>query len=185
MLIQNYNNKSVFFSINKIQNFDISKKYEQQHKQCIDDLKILCFLLKIRFTEVIKDEFNKPYLQNNNQYNISFTHCDKFIAVAISRYYIGIDLEKISSRFKHIQHKFLHNTEINQCKNDNNQLCSYWTIKESVYKTSRNYLKSLKNIKISNPYIAEDIYNDIYVYNSNTYKLDNDFYCCTISILKS
>lgn len=184
MFIQSYNNKAIIFSINKIQNFDRSKKYEQQHDQCIEDLKMLCSLLKIKFTRIIKDEFSKPYLQDNSQYNISFTHCNEFVAVAISKYYIGIDLEKISSRFKYIQHKFLHDEEINQCENNDSKLCLYWTIKEAVYKTSNNHLKSLKNIKI-NDFHAEDIHNDMYDYHSNIYKLDNEFYHCTISILKS
>ncbi len=95
-------------------------------------LKYLCQAMHIPFTGVSKDQHNNPSLVAHTA-QISITHTDRYVACGIDQMQaIGLDIEKISTKFYKVQHKYLHPSE--QQNLTPQQLCIYWSAKESLYK---------------------------------------------------
>ncbi|MCW5907128.1 MAG: 4'-phosphopantetheinyl transferase superfamily protein [Chitinophagales bacterium] len=87
-------------------------------------------------SEILKDEFGKPYLQDNISH-ISLTHTANFAAAIVStKYEAGIDLEAVLPRVERIAHKFLREDERNAIRDHERveKLILYWSAKEALYK---------------------------------------------------
>ena len=120
---------------------DISE-YEEIHNET-KKLEWLCgkLMLKalaedcgLKYQGIYKDENGKPFLQKNN-YHISISHSQKFVAAIInSTSDVGIDLEKIKPKVLNVQAKFLAPKEIDVAEEDLETLTKYWCGKEALYK---------------------------------------------------
>lgn len=78
----------------------------------------------------------KPFLNNDN-FEISFSHTNGYVAVAISEtkgIKMGIDIEKISDKVKKVEAKFINETEYIDRENETIHLLLHWSAKESIYK---------------------------------------------------
>ena len=99
-------------------------------------------LLKKLFGECIVVKYNRhgsPYIENSD-WNISITHSGKYVAVARSKYPLGIDVEQITEKLERIKHKFSSTEELKNIYYKENlmHLALYWSAKESVYKLVGN-----------------------------------------------
>lgn len=90
--------------------------------------------LNINYWGLIKDAYNKPYLQDSH-HHLSISHTATHVATAIHLHKpIGIDLEKVTERLHIIKHKFLTESERSQTNDKIEILCIFWSAKESLYK---------------------------------------------------
>lgn len=119
---------------------------EAFRKNGLDEKKIL----DIKF-----NEFGKPFLNNNFNFNIS--HSGQFVVCAVSQNIVlGIDIETIQKvDFKDYKHTMT-DTQWEKIENSQNPLKSFfrfWTIKESVLKAEEKGL----SIPLSEINITDDI----------------------------
>ena len=99
-----------------------------------------------------------PYIENSDK-KISISHSKKIIAVGISSYEIGIDLEEISERVVRVKNRFMNEHELKMFGNSKTRLTLAWTIKESLFKISKNRKISFKNdLKILKEVQRDKIY---------------------------
>lgn len=92
--------------------------------------------LQGEYTEVLKDEFNKPYLAAGKP-NISLTHTALYAGAMLSdSHIVGMDIEMIRPKIERITHKFLREDEIAAIHPDEKleKLILYWSAKEALYK---------------------------------------------------
>jgi 4'-phosphopantetheinyl transferase len=90
--------------------------------------------LGLNYTGLIKDAYNKPFLQDS-KHHLSISHTTSHVAAAIHMHQpIGIDLERISDKLHIIKHKFLTDSERKNANDELEKLCIYWSAKESLYK---------------------------------------------------
>jgi 4'-phosphopantetheinyl transferase len=92
--------------------------------------------LKGEVTEVLKDEFGKPYLLDGT-FKMSLSHTAIFAAAMLSKTEeVGIDIEMIRPKIERIAHKFLREDELAAIQPDEKieKLILYWSAKESLYK---------------------------------------------------
>lgn len=84
---------------------------------------------------VIKDDFGKPFILNNEHY-ISISHSEDIAVAAISKYPVGIDIQKHTEKIGRIQHKFMRTEELNTLSTEEHlaHLHIYWGAKESLFK---------------------------------------------------
>lgn len=124
------------YSIGLAQIEPIAERTEQRKKQSLTCREILKQLLEFRKlnSEIRKDERNKCHLVDL-PYHISFTHADCWCAAGLHlQHSIGIDIEKVSKRPLKIASKFLQESEILLCQNDNFFATAMWCAKEAIYK---------------------------------------------------
>lgn len=75
-----------------------------------------------------------PYIANEGR-NISISHTRGYVAMAISRRGIGIDIEHFSDKVLRVRQKFLNEAEARHIEADNVALnIAAWTAKEALYK---------------------------------------------------
>lgn len=102
-------------------------------------------------------ENGAPYLLNTNK-NISISHTQSYVAVAVSnRLFFGIDIETISERINRVTPYFITEEEVPQ---DNTDKTLYnlvvWSAKESIFKALRDGVaNNMKNIHIPPFSLAE------------------------------
>ncbi len=86
-------------------------------------------------SHLYKDEAGKLHLANSNQ-NLSISHSDEWVGLALSQTNIGFDLQKKSDSIKRISKRFLSQMEYDVISKDQNDelLIVSWCIKEAVYK---------------------------------------------------
>jgi 4'-phosphopantetheinyl transferase len=86
-------------------------------------------------SHLFKDEAGKLHLEDSNK-NLSISHSDEWVGLALSERIIGFDLQKTSINIKKISKRFLNEEEydIFNSQNDDQLLIIAWTIKEAVYK---------------------------------------------------
>ena len=106
-------------------------------KQTMEYLGLRACLLELSYdVDVFYNEKGKPYLETNHQ--LSITHSYGLVAVAISHFDIGIDIEKRrEAKIINIANKFIRKDEgswIPQDKNHSEYLHIIWGIKEGLYK---------------------------------------------------
>lgn len=75
-----------------------------------------------------------PYV--GDDFHISITHSGDYVAIALSKTRIGIDIEQISNKLERTKHKFAGITELNRSAKENSlkHLALIWSSKESAYK---------------------------------------------------
>ena len=80
------------------------------------------------------NEYGKPFLKSEK--HVSITHSFEFVAILISDYDAGIDVEKNREKIITIQHRFV-NTQVDSLSDEDlvRQLTVIWGAKESMYKT--------------------------------------------------
>lgn len=87
-------------------------------------------------SKIVYNEEHKPFLHDNS-FNISISHSNKLTSVLLStEKRVGIDLEFMSHRIKHIAHKFINDKEviILDKEKDGLHLYIHWCAKEALYK---------------------------------------------------
>ena len=96
--------------------------------------KFLAETLHINYRGLIKDAYNKPFLQDSN-HHLSLSHTTTHVAAGIHLHKpLGIDLETITPRLHIIKHKFLTDSERENANDELEKLCIYWSAKEALYK---------------------------------------------------
>ena len=81
----------------------------------------------------------KPFLPNE-QYHFSISHCGDYAAAIVStNARVGVDVEVVTPRVKHIRHKFLHRDELRFVNamagvEEEKLLTILWSAKEAMYK---------------------------------------------------
>lgn len=117
----------------------------------------------------------KTYIKNQDIY-FSISHSKSFIAVAVSRNNIGIDIEEIKDISDNTLDYISTSIEkeyINASNNKNITFLKLFTLKESYIKLNDLNLTDLKNINV-----IKD--NQLYIENCNIKSEINDIYCITI-----
>lgn len=108
------------------------------------------FNIKLNDFPLVYNEDGKPYLSNNNTF-ISLSHSGNFVAVAISDFEVGIDIQQIKDVNVLINKIAYNEADENYYKIRKNEHTSLeiWTIKEAYSKAKGLGLKlPLKQIKI-------------------------------------
>jgi len=84
---------------------------------------------------VIKDEHNKPSLENS-QRHISISHSKHRVAAIISDVIVGIDIQRQEDKISRIQHKFISVAEHKMIDMQHLEDCYhiFWGAKECMYK---------------------------------------------------
>lgn len=90
--------------------------------------------------KILKTAKGKPYIDNNGVY-FSISHTYGLVACAVSDSPVGIDCEKITTKYdkkvESFANRYFLENEINLLKNEEfSSLCFYkiWTAKEAIYK---------------------------------------------------
>lgn len=84
-----------------------------------------------------KGDYGKPYLKGYEALQFNLSHCEGYLAIALSEKPIGIDIEKIRSVKEGVMKKVLTEKEFSSAIKDKEPMkafCSYWTLKESYLK---------------------------------------------------
>lgn len=87
--------------------------------------------------EFVFNEGKKPYCRSHNFVEFNISHCDLGVAVALSNYSIGIDIQDIYQDFETILSVAFSKFEIddiNTSGEKNKIACKYWALKESFLK---------------------------------------------------
>ena len=97
-------------------------------------------------------ETGQPLLK---EHYISFSHTTNYVAVALAKTPVGIDLEEITSRILPLYKRFMSPQEMADCNTDNLQdLYYYWCAKEAMYKwfteKSIDFIEDLRVYKNEN-----------------------------------
>ncbi|MEM6522256.1 MAG: 4'-phosphopantetheinyl transferase superfamily protein [Bacteroidota bacterium] len=94
----------------------------------------LAVSMGLNYKGVSKNEFGKPYLEQNNG-EISLSHSYPYVAAIYDRQTeVGVDLEQPTPKLKLIAKKFLSDSERNYVGGNITKLCIYWCAKEALYK---------------------------------------------------
>ena len=103
------------------------------------------------------DANGKPWLHQGN-YFISLSHSGKFIALIISNFHCGIDIEIIRPKIEKIAPKFLCEKEMEESQGEfrTERLHIYWCVKEAMYK-----VHGKKNVSLRTDIFVEKVENII------------------------
>jgi len=97
-------------------------------------LDAICIQQTITDTNIHKTLDGKPYFPES-EWHFSISHTEKYAVCAIhSQKPVGIDTEKIQSKFNVISQKFLTKAELSYCNLDTEKIALRWCIKEAAYK---------------------------------------------------
>ncbi len=109
-------------------------------------------LNKLNIEKIIhKNIDGKPLLDGKK--HVSISHTNRYVAVAISSYPIGIDIEKKSKKIILIAPKFIDNKCLFVIKRNKDEIYQIiWSAKESIYK-----LMSIKGLSFKNDIIIKSI----------------------------
>ena len=84
-----------------------------------------------------KDSVGKP-ISENESFELSISHSDELVAIAISQQPIGIDIQRISAKMERIAHKFVPEKELEtlmgMSKLSLETLHVHWGTKEALFK---------------------------------------------------
>ncbi len=110
---------------------DIKKKEYLAGKNAISQM---CFLEKIPFEGIDKDEHGKPYLRNST-YEISVTHTLEYIGVVLSKAgAVGMDIEKPRNQIFKVIGRLCSKDELDWVAEDIDKATILWSAKEALYK---------------------------------------------------
>lgn len=99
----------------------------------------------------------------SDKVKISLSHCDGFVAVAISQNVVGVDIERLEKERKHAVKKVFTEREIERylTLSDSDKEIFYiaqWTKKESIFKRSDEKIFLPNNIPTENQCVSSYIY---------------------------
>jgi phosphopantetheinyl transferase len=126
---------------------DLTQIEKEKYKKFTNDRRKKEWLAtRVLLKEVVSKEstisynkHGKPFLKDSD-YNIGISHSSDFAALITCREKIpGIDIENINRIIEKIAPKFMSETELQACLNDNNKyskkkLFIHWSAKEAVFK---------------------------------------------------
>ena len=126
-----------------------------------------------------KDDYGKPFLLNSDRY-ISFSHSDIWSAAIISKYEVGIDIQKLDNKIINIKNRVFSENELNHFESEENvnMLIKLWTLKEAGYKAyGKKEIEFKNNIKLGDSNIINVIDNsgNVFNYISKSFEFQ-DFY---------
>ncbi len=130
-----------------------NKANAQAKRQSLAAYCLLLELLEEEFGIINPDicytDLGKPYLPDGPYFSIS--HCEDYVAVAISRNPIGVDIEKIRDFNSSVLYRFFSDSERSYIlKSDSNKrFFTLWTLKEAVVKEKGTGIKDLSEININ------------------------------------
>jgi 4'-phosphopantetheinyl transferase len=109
--------------------------------------------LDIDLSQVVKDDFGKPYLRGQGKH-ISMSHCNQYAAAITSKALVGIDVEEITPRIERISKRFVHDDEWEfiDDKSRLQMLYVLWSAKEALYKLYGRKAVDFKNHMIAKPF---------------------------------
>ena len=86
-------------------------------------------------SEIIYNEFGKPYLKNESTH-ISISHSKNKIAIITNKNnHTGVDIQFVHPKIMRIRNKFLSELELENIDNiTNEKLTAYWSAKEALFK---------------------------------------------------
>ncbi len=79
------------------------------------------------------DALGAPYVVNHPEWYLSVSHTKTSVAVLLSEYRCGIDMEETNRRFQRIRHKYLTDEEL-ALSDHPHFLAIAWCAKEALYK---------------------------------------------------
>jgi phosphopantetheinyl transferase len=100
---------------------------------------------------ILYNDNGKPCLAGNNRH-ISISHTNEYVAIAVSDYPIGIDIERTDRNAYAVAKSFLTEQEIDILTQENNpskQALCLWSAKEAAFKLASENIAILKEIGIT------------------------------------
>ena len=138
-----YESLNQLIKLSDIQN--ISKFKTERRKKEILSTRLLLNKLLPNAT-ISYNKYGAPYLENDNF--ISISHSIKFVAIIISKFRVGIDIEKITKKPLRLSSKFIANSEHFPLSEEKATLI--WSCKEAIYKWhQKGNINFISDIKIS------------------------------------
>lgn len=119
---------------------------------CIKELVSEFDDIKAEDVIILRTEKGKPYLKNL-PFHISISHSSDLVAVAVSRFPVGIDVEKIKDRDLKLCRKVCTEKDNEIIKNSHNPIEDFykiWTAKEAYFKKEGTGITNLKAISYEN-----------------------------------
>jgi 4'-phosphopantetheinyl transferase len=90
-----------------------------------------------QYKKLQKDSTGKP-ITDNQSFELSISHSEELVAIAIAQQPIGIDIQRISSKMERIAHKFIPENQLTtilaRSKYNLETLHVHWGIKEALFK---------------------------------------------------
>ncbi|MFN0048116.1 MAG: 4'-phosphopantetheinyl transferase family protein [Cytophagales bacterium] len=126
----------------------------------------ICKQQSVYDLNIFKTIHGKPFFPES-KWHFSISHTEKYAVCAIHlERPIGIDTEKIQSKFEIIAQKFLTDDEQKVCENDIGKIALRWCIKESAYKWNGekglNFKTEIVIDSKMNEVLVKDIKNNIH-----------------------
>lgn len=114
-------------------------KYNKEHQL---GLSLLKYALKNKYQintslHFVYNANGKPSLKDYDHIHFNISHCDHYVAVALSDHPIGIDIEHVGISNPTMRKKVLTSKELEYCQNSSSiedTFYKYWTLKESYLK---------------------------------------------------
>lgn len=182
----NYNNIEPFFSeyrINKIKNTNNEMtKLNHIKIEFLIKLSLEKYLnTNINKLDFIINQYGKPILSRSDCF-INISHKNDILVIAISKNDVGVDIEKVDSKYQKIATKIYNNDNYNNYSTNIDKIINDWTILESFVKLiGKNMYIDLKTLKITDFNII-DQKNNVYFYKS--IKIESDYYITVASNLE-
>lgn len=153
----NIDNLKNLLSNEKQHKIEKLKKEEDQKKSVISTL-LLNDILKLNgldSSDVVYNEYGKPYLKNN-EFNFNISHSGDYVVCVISKNEIGIDIQQIRKINDLIVQKKFTVSEQEYVKDDLT-FTRVWTLKESYIKAiGKGLYQKLEDVEtIKNNYICK------------------------------
>lgn len=133
-----------FINLEKENIKNLKRKYEKYYTH-----KLLNYLLKnTKYT--VKYNNRKPIIKNK-ALNISISHTNGRVGVALSQNQLGLDMEVISIRTQKLLHRFINEKDKNFINADNIvDTTLLWTIKEATFKLDNSLINFKRDIYVTN-----------------------------------
>lgn len=114
-------------------------KHEFRKEQFLAGRTLIKSLAKLPGTDIDYDQHGAPYFLEHPERFISLSHSDEMVAVALSSYNIGIDIQKLSPKIARIVPKFmtLKEIELTALTNEDSFAHFTWSAKEAMFKAYR------------------------------------------------
>lgn len=151
-------------------NIKSKKDIKALYTSCLKSMLFKDYNILINDDSINKDEYNKPYINDDIYFNIS--HSNNLLVIAISKYNCGVDVEMIVHDEKHLKlcDKIL---SINEKKEYEKMTDKYdylfrkWTEKEAYFKCKGKgiiYSQLKKEVNEKNKFVKKINYeNDYYL----------------------
>lgn len=145
--------------------------------------KALSILLNNNHLDIHYTASGKPFIED---FFLSFSHCGDYVAAAISKNYsIGIDIEKVTTRFQRIASRYVSDKEFEMNDLSSNEaLCQIWCVKEAVYKMiDTNSVDFKQDIIVDMQHSIAFVGRETCHYQSHLIENGKETYCFVMSIL--